>query len=238
MEKPKYVQIYESLVEEIETGRLKPGDRLPSERELSQQLGVSRMTVRQAVDTLANQGFVTRSHGSGTFVTEFKIDQEAGFLIGFHEAMIELGHKPGAKLLTFERQLANQKLAGLLKVDIGRPLYYIQRLRTVNEKPHALENTYLPEEFFPGIDEFDLIERSIYNIMEEEYGLQLDKAEQTWEPIIANEYVSEVLSVSIGAPLMLVHRISYRQDGQPVEYAKDIFRGDRSRFVSRSVYRK
>ncbi len=234
MSKPTYIQIFESLAEEIENGHYTPGDKLPSERDLSESLGVSRMTVRQAVEALARQGFVYRKQGSGTYVSEVKIEHHVNFLEGFYDTISKKGLMPGAVLLSSEQIPASKKIANLLELDVGRSLYYIHRLRTANEEPIALEHSYFSAERFPDLEQYNLVEQSLYGILREEYGIQLKYAEQTFEPVIANNYESEILSIELGAPLMLVRRIAFDKDDHPVEYAKDIYRGDRSRFAARS----
>lgn len=234
MSKPAYIQIFESLAEEIENGHYVPGDKLPSERELSQNLGVSRMTVRHAVEALAHQGFVYRKQGSGTYVSEVKIEHHVNILEGFYDTITKKGLMPGAVLLSVEKITASKKLATRLDVDVGRNLYYVHRLRTANEEPIALEHSYFSAERFPDLENFDLVSRSLYGILREEFGIKLSYAEQKFEPIIANNYESEILSIAVGSPLMLVRRRAYDKDGKPIEYAKDVYRGDRSRFIARS----
>ncbi len=237
MNKPSYIQIFESLTEQIENGTYKPGDKLPSERDLSKQLGVSRMTLREALDELDGHGMLDRRQGSGTYIAEPKLEQQVDVLVGFSEAMLQRGLKPGARLLSLEKAPASKQIAALLQLGIGQPLYYIHRLRTVNGEPMALEHSYFPAHICEGIEEYDLTSESIYALLEKEYGVTLEAAEHILEPVVANAYESEVLAVRPGAPLMLVRRIAFDAEGRPIEYAKDIYRGDRSRFVSRSRLR-
>lgn len=234
MDKPTYLQIFESLYDQIESGHYKPGDQIPSERDLSQQLDVSRMTVRQALNSLVNQGLAYRRQGAGTFVANPKVEHHVDILISFKESMEQIGMSQKVKLLALDQIRANKKLANKLHINIGQLLYYIHRIRLHNEEPISLEHSYFPALICPHIEEFDLEKRSIYEILENEYGIQLDIADQYFEPVVANKYESEMLSVSLNAPLMLVSRVSYDVDGQAIEYGKDIYRGDKTRFVSKS----
>ena len=238
MDKPVYTRISESIINQIESGLLQPGDQLPSERKLSDQLGVSRMTVRQALDVLHREGIVERRQGSGTFIAEPKLEQQVDALVGFSESMRQKGLIPGAKLLELEKIPAHIKLAEKLNLNIGHPLYYIHRLRTANGEPIALENSYFPIERCPDIDRFDLTTLSIYTLLEEEYDIHLKMAENILEPIIANEYEADILQIEVGAPLMLVKRVAFDMDDTPIEYARDIYRGDRSHFVARTNLRQ
>ena len=237
MDKPSYLQIKDSLLDQIESGRYKAGDRLPSERELSRLLGVSRMTVRHAISHLVNHGIVERHPGKGTFIAEPKIDHHVDILKSYGVSIEDRGRTSSTKLLKVEHIPANKKLAEKLQVEIGKPLYHIHRIRYNNDEPLGLEYSYFPESACPDLEQFNLERRSIFMILEKEYGISLKIAEQIFEPIIANEYESKMLSVKIGAPLMLIVRISYDEDGKAIEYAKDIYRGDRIRFISRSPKR-
>lgn len=234
MEKHTYLQIIEALSEQIENGHYQPGDRLPSERELSQQLGVSRMTVRQAMNSLVTRGMAYRQQGLGTFVAKPKVEHHVDLLTSFQVSMERIGLKHSTKLLSIEQIRANKKLAGKLGVNIGQLLCYIHRLRMHNGDPISLEYSYFPASLCPHIEQFDLEHRSIYEILENEYEIQIDVADQFFEPVVANEYESEMLSVPINAPLMLVSRVSYDVDGNAIEFGKDLYRGDKTRFVSRS----
>ncbi len=137
-----------------------------------------------------------------------------------------------------EQVPASKKLANIHRIDIGTPLHYIHRLRLANDEPIALEHSYFPVQCCPGIESHDLEGRSVYDILEEEYDISLKTAEQSFEPVVANEYEAEILCVQLGAPLMLVQRVAFDLEGTPIEYAKDVFRGDRSVFISKSIMRR
>jgi GntR family transcriptional regulator len=228
---PLYLQIRESLAERIRKGELKPGSKIAGERELSAVYRVSRMTARQALSTLEREGLIHRRRGGGTYVAEPKIEQEVSRLRSFTEQMQRSGLRPGARLLFKEEVPAGQRLAESLQINTGEPLCHVMRLRTGNGQPIALENSYFPLRRFPGIINADLEGRSIYRIMEEDYGIRPVRATQQLEPVAANAFESSHLEVAQGAPLMLIERIAYAANGVAVEFAKDVYRGDRSRFV-------
>jgi len=229
---PLYIQISESLLDQIESGELAPADRLPSERELSRKLGVNRMTVRQALHTLEMQGLIIRRQGNGTYVAEPKIEQKADLVVSFTTDMRRRGHTPGAKVLMFEKWPVKASAASHLKVPVSAPVYYVHRLRLVNHEPVMLERFMIPAHRFPEFERHDLVNRSLYEIMETEYGVSVNRARQSFEPVIATEYEAECLGTEPGAALMLERRVSLDQDSQPVEYAQDLYRGDRFRFVT------
>ena len=225
-----YVQIETELVERIQSGQLRPGDRIPPERELAEQLQVSRMTVRQALGRLSDRGLLTRERGRGTFVSEPKVIQSLSRLHGFFEQMIHQGIVPTSRLLSGDQVLANAAVARVLEVRLAEPLYKVVRLRLGSGVPLALETSFFPARLVPGLLEHDLERSSIYRLMER-YDARPVRAIQSLEPVPAREDEAAVLDVAVGSPLMLVERTAWDGRGRAVEYAKDLYRGDRSRFV-------
>jgi GntR family transcriptional regulator len=232
---PLYLQIREALAEQILRGDLRPGAKIQGERELSEQYRVSRMTARQALISLFQAGLIRRVRGGGTFVAEPKIEQDVSTLRSFSEQMQRSGLLPGAKLLLKEEIAASRRVAEALQVNTAERVYRIVRLRTGNGQPIALENSFFPIRRLPGIINADLEGRSIYRIMEEDYHARPVRATQRLEPVAANTLESTHLEVPVGAPLMLLERIAYGSDGLALEYAKDVYRGDRSRFVMETM---
>lgn len=229
---PLYNQIAESLLDQIESGKLAPGSRLPPERELSEMLGVNRMTLRQALHLLQTQGLLIRRQGNGTFVADPKIERQAGRLISFTRGMERRGLKPGARVISFQERPVEASIAVHLKLPILAPVYDIHRLRLINTEPVLLERYTIPVERFPNLEQHDLVNRSMYEILETEYGISVSHARQSLEPAAALEYEAELLGIQPGAPLMLERRISFDKSYQPVEYGRDLYRGDRFRFVT------
>ena len=229
---PLYSQIADNLLDQIESGKLVPGDRLPPERDLSQQLGVNRLTLRRALRVLESQGLLVRRQGAGTYIAEPKIEREAGQLISFTKGMTRRGYKPGAKVIQCAQRPAEASAARHLKLRVSALVYDIHRLRLINGEPVLLERYLIPAARFPGLDRHNLAHRSMYEVLEKEYGVAVSQARQTLEPVVAAEYEAELLCVEPGAPLMLERRLSFDQSGRPVEYGKDLYRGDRFRFVT------
>lgn len=226
-----YVQIEEELAERIRTGALRPGDRIPPERELAEQMQVSRMTVRQALGRLADRGLLVRAPGRGTFVSEPKLIQSLSRLRGFYDQMISQGILPTSRLLSGEQVLASAAVAQVLGLRIAEPLYKVVRLRLGGGVPLALETSFFPAKLVPGLLDEDLERHSIYRLMER-YQARPVRAIQSLEPVPARDQEAEVLEVPPGSPLMLVERTAWDARDRAVEYAKDIYRGDRSRFVA------
>ena len=229
---PLYIQIAESLLERIMSGELAPEKQLPSERELSQSLNVSRMTIRAALRVLDNKGLLVRRPGDGTYIAKPKIERQAAKLVPFTKNMRSRGYQASARLVVFERRLAEVSVASKLKVSVSAPVYYFQRIRSINQEPMLLETCTMPIYRFPNLDTFDLENRSIYEILETEYGIVPHHSEQSLEAVSATDYEAELLYIETGAPLMLERRLAFDKDGLPLEYGHDLYRGDRFSFVT------
>lgn len=232
---PLYIQIADRLVSQIESGELSPGDRLPSERELSEKLGINRMTLRRALRVLESQGLVLRKHGVGTFVGEPKIDRQMDVVFRFTRRMQNRGFTPGTEIISLDETAVDAALSRQLAVPVSSSAYKILRLRSINREPVMIESYIIPVRRFPGLDRYDLENRSIYEVMETEYGVRILRAHQSFEPVVASSFEAELLKIRVGAALMLEKRISYDQDDRPVEYGKDRYRGDRFRFVTEAA---
>lgn len=229
---PLYVQIAERLLSQIESGELAPGTRLHSERKLSELFGVNRLTLRRALGRLEAQGLIIRQHGKGNFIAEPKIERQTSRLVSFTSGMQRRGLAPGAKVIAFEQRPVAVAVAKRLGVPVLTPVYYVHRLRLINQEPVMMEEFWMPVHCFPELDRHDLASRSVYEIMETEYGVVMTKARRTLEPVAATEYEAELLGIETGAPLMLERRLAYDQSERCVEYCKDLYRGDRFRFVT------
>jgi GntR family transcriptional regulator len=232
---PIYVQIAESLIDQITSGKLAPDARLPSERDMSQQLNVSRMTLRAALQELENKGLIVRRPGDGTYVARPKIERQASKLEPFTAGMRQRGYQADARVIVFERRLAEVSTAQQLHLPVSTPVYYFQRLRLINQEPVMLEKCTFPTHIFPGFEQFDLEKRSVYEIFSTEYGVQAHHAEQSLEAVIATEFEAELLQVATGAPMMLEHRLAFDLNGTPIEMGQDLYRGDRFRFVTETA---
>ncbi len=233
--KPAWVQIEEQLGDRIESGGLTPGERLPPERDLAEALHVSRMTVRQALASLAARGMVERGVGRGTFVRELApVVHDLTRVAGFTEEVERQGLEAGARIIEAAECRAPDQVATALGLEAGAAVVRLERVRLGSERPMTLEDSWLPAARFPGLLDRDLT-GSVYALMRVEYGLGPVTATERLEPIAARSYEAEALEVAEGSPLMLVERIAYAADGTPVEFARDRHRGDAARFVIRVV---
>jgi GntR family transcriptional regulator len=229
---PLYIQIAESLMARIESGELSAGDRLPPERTLSDMLGVNRLTLRRALRLLAGEGLLVRRQGKGTYIARPKIERHAGSLVSFTRGMQRSGYTPGAKIVSFTQSPVDASLSKELQLPTSATVYLVHRLRTLNREPVLLERYTIPAAKFPDLQRFDLESRSLYEVFEQEYGIAVRRARQSLEPVAATEYEARLLEIGAGAPLMLERRVSFDEKGRPVEQGKDLYRGDRFRFVT------
>jgi len=227
---PIYYQIEEQLKKQIENGELKPNDSLPSEREFAERFEISRMTVRQAINNLVNDGYLYRQKGRGTFVSEKKLEQQLVGLTSFTEDMKARGMVPSSKLLSFEIIAASEKIAVQLHISLHAPVYEIKRIRLADDVPMALESVYVSANLVKGLTE-SIVNDSLYRYIEEELGLKIGEANQTLESILASETEVKHLGISSYSPVLLIQRNTYLQDGTPLEVVKSSYRADRYKFT-------
>jgi len=207
------------------------GQAIPSERQLTQEIGVSRLTVRAAIDELVRDGYLDRRHGSGTYVTEPKIAQPLT-LTSFSEEMRRRGMVPGSRTLELTITSAGARLARRLQVSPEEPLVRVKRLRLADSEPMAMEVLHIPEALVPGLTKADLENRSFYELLAERYEIVIGSGTQTIEPTVTNEEESEVLGVPLHTPAFLFERTTVSESGRIVEFVRSIYRGDRYRLVA------
>jgi GntR family transcriptional regulator len=175
---------------------------------------------------------VTRAVGrkGGTFVAERKLEQDRTTLAGFSEQLRRHGMAAGARVLSATERAAGPVSAAALQLREGDQVHEVRRVRLGDGKPIVLEHSLFPAGLFPGLLQCRL-DGSLYELLEARYGHRPHRARESLEPVTAGVREAEALEVAEGAPLMLVERVAYTQDGQPVEFARDLFRGDRTRIV-------
>lgn len=234
-DEPSHTRIEHWLMKRIAAGRLLPNDKLPPEGELAAALGVSRMTLRQALGSLETRGLVERRRGrtGGTVVREPRIECDLTGLPGFTEQMRRANIRAGARVVRVRRIPANSAVANSLELGKGKDVFEIIRVRSARRESLALEETLLPCHLFPGLDRRHLT-GSIYTIMGRDYDLAPHNAHEWLEPAIATQEHADLLEIDPGAALMLVTRTSYTATGIPVEQGYDRYRADRTRISLRT----
>jgi GntR family transcriptional regulator len=212
------------------------GEAIPSERQLSADLGVSRLTVRAALDDLVREGYLIRRRGSGTYVGEPKIAQELT-MTSFSEDMRRRGMEPGSKTLGLTVTSAGAWLGRSLNVSPSEPIVVAKRLRLADRSPMAIETLHVPAALVPGLTARDLERRSFYELLRERYGVVMASGLQTIEPTVTNEEESSALGVPLHSPAFLFERTTRSDAGQVVEFVRSIYRGDRYVLVSELSHR-
>lgn len=206
------------------------GSAIPSERQLSVDFGVSRLTVRAALDELAREGYLVRRRGSGTYVQQPKIAQELT-MTSFSEDMRRRGMTPGSRTLSIASELAGARLGRLLHVSPSEEILVIKRLRLADGETMAIETLHLPAALFPDLEPEDL-SGSFYDLVRDRYGVVIASGTQSIEPTVTNREESETLGVPLHSPAFLFERTSRDEAGRTVEFVQSVYRGDRYRIVT------
>lgn len=237
---PAYRRVSDALAARISSGELASGARVPSERELAAEQGISRMTARAAVELLARRGLVERRERSGVFVARPKIEQSLDTVAGLSDQLESRGVAPGAQVLearTVEAgTLGDAEVVSRLGISEGERVHAIVRVRTGDGEPLVLEENYLPERLFPGLLEEDLT-AGLYALMRERYGLSPARSRQELEPSLLDPGAAAALGASPDAPALRVTRTVWDEEGRLIEFARDLHRGDRMIFVSENFER-
>lgn len=224
---PLYFQLKETIRQNIDDSVYVPGDILPSENELSDKYKISRMTVKQALDSLAADGIVTRVKGKGTFVADKKIEQNILGLTGFSEDMALRGMHPSSVIIQNCQITAQQNVAEIL---LEKEVNLIKRIRFADNCPLGVEESYIPVSVIPSISD-EILETSIYNYLENVIHKKISYAKQTLEASVASEGDAKLLKIDKGAPILILNRTTFLEDGMPFEFTKTTFRGDRYKYI-------
>lgn len=225
----RYLRVQESLAEEIERGRRPHGSRLPPERALAEHFGVSRVTLRRALDELARAGIVTRT-GTGWAVGSTAIGEPPNALMSFSEMAASRGLAPGGRILDRHVRPATIDEAEALGLAPGAPLFELERLRSMDDVPILIDRTRVPLSLAPGLDVIDLEETSLYEVLEQRYALRPSRARFTVEAIAADERRAVLLGLEPGQPLLRCQQQTEDEHGRQIELCEMVYRGDRYRF--------
>lgn len=227
---PLYLQVKNTLETEIRDGKYGVDERLPSERELCEKFGVSRMTARQALKELERDGLVFSRVGKGTFVSEPKIDQQLSNLTGFSQDISTRGARPSSVVLSAQIVPASAHMATVLKLLQGAEVVELSRLRLSNELPLCIEVAHIPHYLCPNILKNDFAHESLYAVFQRDYGHRLARAEQTMEASQATPRELEILQMIAPASVLRIERLTYNQNDILLEYVVSAYRGDRYKF--------
>ncbi len=224
---PLYVQIKDLLQQQIESGAYAIGARLPSERELAQRFGVSRMTARQALQSLAQEGLTSSRVGKGTFVSPPRINQELRTLTSFSEDMRERGMVPSSRVVRAEVIPTDREIAARLHLAPKTEIILLSRVRLADGQPLALETTHIPAHLCAGLLEgHDFSRESLYEVLRVHYGWNLVWADQMMQACMPSAAERSALNLNARTPVLRLERVTYNQYDQPVELVRSVYRGD------------
>ncbi|MEA4909623.1 MAG: GntR family transcriptional regulator [Anaerolineaceae bacterium] len=223
---PRYIQIRESLREDILNSVLLPGQKIPSEDELALKFGFSRMTVRQGISDLIDEGLLYRRNGVGTFVTHPQIVRDHTRLTNFLENAKIKGIEAKVQVLIADILPAKLRVSRALDLKEGELVIHIKTLRLANGDPVTIHDAYVPYRIFPLMLQEDLENHHIWEYMEA-YGFPVKRAVQRMEAREADEEIAGLLNMDVGAPILYKERTVYSENGTPVEFTYCYNRGDR-----------
>lgn len=232
---PLYYQLVDFLKNQIEN-KMAAHDKLPSERELERRFGVSRTTVRLALQELENDGYIYRRHGKGTFVSE--LSTQTADLAGaysFTEQMKKMGRKPQTQILSFEQIEADIEVADALQLSLGETVYKLKRLRLAEGEPMMVETSYLPVKPFLSLTQEQLAQKPLYDVFSEDFEQKIRLADEEFYASIATDENAEMLKVHSGSPVLHLVRLTYNMKNEVIEYTLSVARADQFHYKIRHV---
>lgn len=225
---PLYQQLYEILRDRIARRELAPGDMLPPEIQLMAQYGAGRVTVRQALDMLVQDGLIYRERARGTFVAYPSVEQNLVRIVSFTQDMQQRGLTASTRILASELTPAMAELAEQLQLEPGAELARLERLRLADGEPMSVEESFLAHRFCPNIlQRHDYATYPLRDALASDYNVRLVRARQTIRAVAANAALARVLAVPQRSPLLHIERVSYSQDNAPIEFLRIWYRADR-----------
>jgi GntR family transcriptional regulator len=228
---PLYDQIERNLRDLIINGKMKPGEMMPSEWELVDLYGVSRLTVRRAVDELVRQNWLERKHGVGTFVCQPVTASISASKLSFTEQMKAIGRNPGSRLVNKRVTPATSKISRLLRIQEGEPIIEITRVRLADDTPILLETSCLSANRYPALESLSWTQNeSLYKILKDQYGVTVIGLDHTLKPVLLTETEARYLKSRAGAPAILSEIVAFTRNGTPLEYVWSLSNGEKSEF--------
>lgn len=229
---PLYFQLKNILMEYITEDHHDLDTPIPTEVDISSHYGISRPTVRQAINSLVVDGYLYRIKGRGTFVSKPKINQDfLQALESYNSEIRKKGLTPSTRLLGREVTTCDDRVGEALKLESGSRVIKLSRLRYANEEPIVFVVTYLPYEKCPDFLNRNLETESIYEILENDCKLMIDKAVRSLESVPADSFEAELLHMEMGSPIQYFESIAYLSDDTPIEFSIAKYRGDRNKFT-------
>lgn len=224
--KPLYQQLYEILMGEVESGKWEVDQKIPSENELSNMYGLSRMTVRSVITDMVKEGLLYRVQGKGTFVSK-KIEATTLQYVGIREQLEQMGYEVSTKVIECEEVNCTAKVAQYLGIEVGAPVFKIKRVRYIKDGPISIHDSYINTKYSKFLNPELLEKEQLCVLLNKDFGLQRKKVSETLESVAAMEDEAQILGIAVGDPLVLLRDIIYDEYDMPYEYTKVVFRGDK-----------
>lgn len=221
----QYLRISEQLTDDITAGRLLPGERLATERDMAEHFGCTRVTLRQALQRLEAQGALYRGHRRGWFVSPLPIRYDPSRISGFMEYVSAQGRLPRTECLLADRRPASAWLAQRMHIEVGTPVFYLERRRWVDERPVLLETNVLSEAWCPDLLD-QRLDGSLTTLLRDHYGRQQARSQINLKPCLLDEGQSELLEIASGSSGLYLERACYAEDGRVVEFDQEFWRPD------------
>ena len=230
---PLHHQIQQRLLDHIQSGVFKRDEPIPSIQKIANQMGVSQMTVRQAVKSLCELGVIYSRQGKGTFISRIKLERDFRQVLSFSEETRARGATPHSKLISFRIQMPNQETREALALNHKEKIFRLRRVRFADSLPMGIECSCLPVNVCPDLlKNFDP-HTSLYQKLEEQYRIHLVVTNEVIEVGKATKEEARLLHVDPQSPVFLFTRLSFLENGKPVEHVKSVYRGDRYKIVNR-----
>lgn len=225
-EVPCYSQLSKILLDQIRSGSLSPGGRLPTESAISKKYKLNRHTVRRAIESLAEEGMVYKIKGKGTFLAKTKIPYKVSKKTQFTTSILQAGLQPDATLLDTYEIIAGEEFSKKLNIQPDAKVSVLEILRYADGIPFSHTSSFLSTQKFPGIHTLLNRSFSLYRLLEEHYGIETTRKSSAFEVSLPDDKDMEILEISPKTPLLVVKSLSESQDGEIVEYCLSKFRGD------------
>ena len=220
--RPLHIQVRETIRRQVKAGRLiDESGRLMTEAELGKHFGVSRITIRNAIKPLVDEGMFERERGRGTFLRSNQPENWVGRLMGFSETIKDAGYQPGARILL--QGMTNRHDAEVRRQLHERAVWQLKRVRLADDTPIAIEHAFYPPDVGLELEKRDLTSIVMYRVFEAEIGFNIKEATQTISASLADATVARLLSVKAGSPLLSIERLTVNMDGRPLELLRSVY---------------
>ena len=225
---PAYLQIHDQIKKEIDEEVWQIGQRLPSERDLAETFQVSRMTLRQAITLLVEEGVLERRVGSGTFVASTRVQEKMRGTTSFTEIMKSQGKTPSSQLISYRRTLPSKQEVEKLGINKTENIIRMERVRYADKLPVVYEVASIPEKFIKNFKKEEITSHFFQTL--QRHGYRIGKSQQTIYARLAKEKIAHYLEVEKGHAILGLTQVSYLEDGTAFEYVKSQYVGERFEF--------